>query len=234
VDVVIRLDSAYHYDVSALNAQEIAVFNAAFIPAEYLYTEYKADVVAALQKSFGAADVKVDKKAVKIKASGGRRNADVIVATEFRRYFSGLFGLQYITGICFFTSTGERIADYPKQHSEHCTRKHQSSQEWFKPMVRILKNMRGRLVEDRLIQEGSAPSYFLEGLLYNVPDDKFGGRCGGTFVSAINWIIQADRSKFICANEQHSLLGDSGTACWPSHNCDLFLNALVKLWTEWR
>ncbi len=101
-------------------------------------------------------------------------------------------------------------------------------------MVRILKNMRGRLVEDRLIQEGSAPSYFLEGLLYNVPDDKFGGRYSDTFVLAINWIIQADRSKFICANEQHSLLGDSGTACWPSRNCDLFLNALVKLWTDWR
>ena len=213
VDVVIRLDSTYQYDVSALNAQELAVFNATFIPAEYLYTEYKADVVAALQKRFGAADVKVDKKALKIKANGGRRSADVVVATEFRRYFSGLFGLQYTTGICFFTSTGERIADYSKQHSEHCTRKHQSSREWFKPMVRILKNMRGRLVEDRLIQEGTAPSYFLEGLLYNVPDDKFGGRYGDTFVSAINWIIQADRSKFVCANEQHSLLGDSGTAC---------------------
>ncbi len=87
VDVVIRLDSTYHYDVSALNAQELAVFNATFIPAEYPYTEYKADVVAALQKSFGAADVKVDKKAVKIKANGGRRSADVVVATEFRRYF---------------------------------------------------------------------------------------------------------------------------------------------------
>jgi hypothetical protein len=234
VDVVIRLDSTYHYDVSALNAQELAVFNATLIPAEYPYTEYKVDVVAALQKSFGAADVKVDKKAMKIKANGGRRSADVVVATEFRRYFSGLFGLQYTTGICFFTSTGERIADYPKQHSEHCTRKHQSSQAWFKPLVRILKNMRGKLVEDRLIQEGSAPSYFLEGLFYNVPDDKFGGRYSDTFVSAINWIIQADRSKFICANEQHSLLGDSGTACWPSRNCDLFLNALVKLWTDWR
>ena len=32
-------------------------------------------------------------------------------------------------------------------------------------MVRILKNMRSRLVEDGSIEKGSAPSYFLEGLL---------------------------------------------------------------------
>jgi hypothetical protein len=32
VDVVIRLDSIYHYDVTALNPQELAAFNDALIP----------------------------------------------------------------------------------------------------------------------------------------------------------------------------------------------------------
>jgi hypothetical protein len=62
VDVVIRLDSIYYYDVSALNVQGLAAFNAVFIPATYPYADYKAHVVAALQKSFGAADVKPTKK----------------------------------------------------------------------------------------------------------------------------------------------------------------------------
>jgi hypothetical protein len=133
VDVVIRLDSVYYYDVSALNVQGRAEFDAAFIPATYPYADYKAHVVSALQKSFGA-DVKPEKKAVKIKANGGRRSADVIVATEFRRYFQGLSGVDYDPGICFFSSNGEFIADYPKQHSANCTTKHQSTEEWFKPM----------------------------------------------------------------------------------------------------
>jgi len=67
-------------------------------------------------------------------------------------------------------------------------------------MVRILKNMRSRLVNDGVTAEGSAPSYFLEGLLYNVPNDKFGTSYGDTFVAAMNWILEADRKKFVCAN----------------------------------
>ena len=55
--MVIRLDSIYHFDVSALNAQELGVFKVALIPGSYPYADYKGHVVAALEKSFGS-DVK--------------------------------------------------------------------------------------------------------------------------------------------------------------------------------
>jgi len=132
VDVVIRLDDVYYYDIGALKPEEQARFNAGLVPGTYPYAGYKADVIAALVKSFGAADVKPDKKAVKIKANGSRRSADVVVAAEFRRYYSGSFGPQYTSGICFFTPSGDRIANYPKQHSANCTKKHQDTNEWFK------------------------------------------------------------------------------------------------------
>jgi hypothetical protein len=240
VDVVIRLNSTFHYDLDALTPQESGAFENAYPgSASYGFGDFKTDVIASLQKSFGVEAVKPGNKAIKISANGSRRSADVVVATQFRRYtrfYSSYLGIpseQYVRGICFFTSSGERIVDYPKQHSENCTTKHQSTQEWFKPMVRILKNMRGRLVENRLLQQGIAPSYFIEGLLYNVPDAMFGQSYGDTFVAAINWIRNADRSKFVCANKLHSLSGDSTTTSWPSANCDLFLNALVKLWKNW-
>jgi hypothetical protein len=57
VDVVIRLDAIYHYDIEALTPAEQATFNAVLVPGTYPYAEYKADVIAALAKSFGAADV---------------------------------------------------------------------------------------------------------------------------------------------------------------------------------
>jgi hypothetical protein len=106
VDVVIRLDSIYHYDVSALTAQELAAFNANSIPGTYPYADYKAHVIAALEKSFGSADVQAGKKAVKIKPKGSRRSADVVIATEFHKYYSGAWPLQYERGICFFTPSG--------------------------------------------------------------------------------------------------------------------------------
>jgi hypothetical protein len=166
VDVVIRLDSTYHYDDSALTPQDLAAFNAALIPPTYPYATFKADVLAALQNSFGAVSVKPGSRAIKIAPDSNRRSADVIVATEFRRYYSptgllaGLIEPQYESGICFFTSEGDRIANYPKQHSANCTAKHQATNGWFKPTVRILKNIRSELVSKGAIQPGSAPIIF--------------------------------------------------------------------------
>lgn len=232
VDVVIRLDSMYYYDITSLTPEEQGRFNAELIPGTYPYDEYKADVIAALVKSFGAEDVKPPyNKAVKIKANGSRRSADVVVACEFRRYFRGV-GLQYVRGICFFNSSGERIVNYPKKHSINCTAKHQATNGWFKPMVRILKNMRSKLVDDGAIDQSIAPSYFLEGLLYNVPNDKFGGSYEATMVASINWILEADRSKLLCANEEYYLVRDSAVT-WPGANCDRFLNAVTQLWKDW-
>jgi hypothetical protein len=231
VDVVIRLDSIYYYDIEELTPAEQARFNTALIPGTYPYATYKADVIAALRNGLGASDVHPDTKAIKITANSSRRNADVLVATDFLRYSS--FPGVPTSGVCFFTSSNQRIVNYPKQHSANCTTKHQATNQWFKPMVRILKNMRTRLVDDGLIQDGIAPSYFLEGLLYNVPNDKFGGSYSNTFIAALNWILQADRNNFLCANEQYYLVRDSVPMCWPTANCDRFLNALTSLWNDW-
>lgn len=233
VDVVIRLDSIYHYDTSKLNPQDLQAFQSTLVPGTYSYSDFKSHVIAALQKSFGQNDVKAGKKAVKIKANGNRRNADVVVATEFRLYYSTASGAKFHQGICFFTPDGTRIANYPKQHSENCTTKHQATNQWFKPMVRILKNMRSKLVDDGVIEAGSAPSYFIEGLLYNVPNDKFGTSYEDTFVAALNWILQADRTKFVCANERYYLARDGFAECWPCADCNNFIDEIVKLWNEW-
>src|SRR5258708_1063699 len=89
VDIVIRLNSIYYYDTSALTPQDLFVFNAGLSPGTYPYADYKSHVVAALEKQFGS-DVKPGTKAIKIKANGYRRNADVVVGAQFRRYYSGL------------------------------------------------------------------------------------------------------------------------------------------------
>ncbi len=99
-------------------------------------------------------------------------------------------------------------------------------------MVRILKNLRGKLVDDGVINEGIAPSYFFEGLLYNIPNKRFGGSYEDTMVAGLNWILQADRSKFVCANEQYYLLRNAAVT-WPAANCDRFLDALTQLWKDW-
>jgi hypothetical protein len=179
--------------------------------------------------------VSLGTKTFKINPSGSRRSADVLACYQYRCYtrFVNHSDCNYVAGLTFPTSVGNWIINYPKQHSDNCTAKHQATKGWYKPMIRIFKNMRTRMVADRLIPEGIAPSYYIEGLLYNVPNDQFGKNYGDTFCNCTNWLIKADRSKLFCASQMYLLLGNSRVQC-PAGNCDQFLNTAVKLWQNWR
>jgi hypothetical protein len=236
VDIVIKLNDAFQSDLTQLQPEELTAWrNAHPGDATYTHTNFKADVLQVLEDEYGD-DVVPGDKAITIEANGNRRKADVITAIEFRRYlkFRNLYDQTYDSGICFWDSAGNRIANYPKQHSANMTTKHKSSGLWLKPMVRILKNLRTKLSEDEVLEARIAPSYYLEGLLYNVPDDKFTTDYEDCFVNAMNWIQKdADKSKLRCANEQYYLLWDNSPTSWPKKNCETFLNEAIKLWNNW-
>jgi hypothetical protein len=67
------------------------------------------------------------KKAVFVPGNNSRRNADVLIAEQFRRYYCyepGSHG--YHEGVAFYAN-GQRIENFPKQHSENCTAKHKAT-----------------------------------------------------------------------------------------------------------
>jgi hypothetical protein len=239
VDVVIRLDSTFYKDLSRLSETEQACYAAAgFTAAEYPYASFKKDVVAALSKSFQS-DVKPGTKAINILPKGNRRSADVITACQFRRYkkFLSLSNQEYEEGICFWASDGTQIENYPKQHSANCTTKHQNTSNMFKPVVRIFKNMRTRLVEDGTIDSALAPSYYLEGLLYNVPNPEFEkSTYQAAVLACLNWFHAADaaaRNNWVCANNQYFLLRGPAAVTWGATKCDTFIKAVIKMWNGW-
>lgn len=235
VDVVICLNDCFQSDRSKLSADEEAAWKKVHKDATYTHRDFKKDVVQVLKDRFGD-DVDEGKKALMIEANGNRRKADVIAAIQYRRYFkfNGINDQSYEEGICFYTQDGVQIANYPKQHREKLTGKHQDSNKWLKPMVRVLKNVRTKLVDDGLLDAGIAPSYFIEGLLYNVPSENFKTDYQTCFLNAINWIRNdAVKTDLLCANEQYYLLRDGFPICWPTANCDAFLDATVDLWNDW-
>ena len=101
-------------------------------------------------------------------------------------------------------------------------------------MIRTLKNMRSHLVANGALEAGAAPSYYVEGLLYNVPDEKFGSSYADCFVNAFNWIqSEGDKTKLLCANEMYYLLRDNSSTCWPKESGEAFINAAIDLWNNW-
>lgn len=233
VDTVIQLNSIYGYDTSALPPNQLAAFQKVFSSATYSFGEFKTGVVNRLTNVFDAAYVTSGNKAIRIKPNGTRRSADVVACYQYRRYirFNSPSDQEYVPGVTFPTTSSGTIVNYPKRHSDNCTTKHQATNSWFKPTVRIFKNMRSKLVEDGKLTKDTAPSYYIEGMLWNVPQDKFGSSYGDTFCNCLNWLRQTDRNKLTCANEQYWLLGTTNVQ-WSAANCDLFLNALVRLWNE--
>lgn len=128
VDIVIQTADVFFSDVSRLTELERNLWDSSYKNATYTYQTCKQEVLAVLTNAFGNG-VKGGDKAIAISRNGIRRKADVIVAAGFRRYckFNGLYDETYDEGICFFNAAAERIENYPKQHSENLTRKHQAS-----------------------------------------------------------------------------------------------------------
>ncbi len=236
VDVVIRYDGAFYEDIAERPADEQVLFHQAYpSKSNYVYKDFREHVRQALRAKFGNA-VNPGTKAIRIDGNGNRRNADVIVAFEFKRYynFNGIYNEHHTTGMCFFLADGTRVANYPDQHSANLTAKHQATSFNFKPVVRIFKNARTKMIEKKLIADGSAPSYYIEGLLYNVPDNQFVGNYQDIFLNILNWLYQTkDRSNFLTANRMYYLLRDGWHTCWPIADGNGFIDASIKLWNEW-
>src|SRR5262249_7394272 len=99
--------------------------------------------------------------------------------------------------------------------------------------VRVFKNMRNRMIEKGALKEGVAPSYFIEGMLSNVPSHKFGRSYQDTVVGCYDWIIEADRTQLTCANGLHWLVRDNERTSWPTANCQTYLDAVRTFWKNW-
>lgn len=238
VDIVLRTKSLFHYNLDALPEDQKIEFKRIHPDvAQYQLKDFKADVIGWLSRQYGGDVDTSGKKALRLKANGNRRSADVLLVAPHKRYtrFEGPRPEQqtYVEGVLFFTSDGNSIINYPKQHSDNMTTKHQDTNNWLKPTVRIYKNMRNSMIETGLLKAGAAPSYFLEGLLYNVPANNFTGSWVDTVVNTFNWIHDNAPADYVCANGIHPLIRDTTPTSWASQGYIDWLNAMKSFWNSW-
>jgi len=238
VDVVVQLNSTFSYDLSSLNDEQKALFLRAHpTNPTYLWDHFRADVLRALQAYYGGVAITEGNKSLKLRPAPGRLAADVIPAIHFRKYllFHGSNGQRYVDGIRFSSrSDGREIINFPKPHYANGVAKHSAGKTngWFKPTVRIFKNARTYLVDHGALSGDAAPSYFLECMVYNVPEAAFGKTFQHTFAAAWNWMWQAKANTFVCQNEQLPLFGNTSEK-WDALKAKQLLDALKDLWENW-
>jgi hypothetical protein len=229
VDIVLCHTGAFYYDISEMSQSQQDAFNANLSGnAAYGYPQFKEHATSYITGLYNG--VQTGKKALYIPGKNNRRNADVIICQDFRRYYSYMPNVHgYHAGVAFYID-GLRIENFPKQHSENCTSKHQATGQRFKYIVRIFKNMRNSMIEKGLLADGIAPSYFIEGMLSNVPNDQFAGTYQDVWVKCFNWVVTADKTKLTTGSGLHWLVRDNFSVCWSNANFQTFIAALKRYW----
>jgi len=236
VDIVLRTRALFHYNINDLPEPQKVEFRRIHpTPAEYRLGDFKKEVHSWLFANYAGDLDSSGKKALRIKANGNRRSADILLVAPYKYYSRYVSEQDKVVreGVLFITSNGTEIINYPKQHSDNMTAKHQAANNHLKPTVRIYKNIRNKMVERGIIKAGSAPSYFIEGMLSNVPAEHFTSKRQQSVEACWGWINESDHGSLMCANGIHPLSRDNSPTSWSVLGYSEFVEGVRTLWSQW-
>lgn len=176
-------------------------------------------------------------KTIKYAGNSNYVPADIVPCGYYK---SAVIGSQLGT-ILYDSNSRKFFINYPKQHYENGVLKSQQTNSNFKKTVRMFKNARNYAVRKGLLRnEEIAPSYFLECLIYNVPNSCFNGNEQDIFYNAARWLLQNTHifSNMKCQNGIQKLFGydDNNMLTynkWSTSNAITFINAIANLWDNW-
>jgi len=96
----------------------------------------------------------------------------------------------------------------------------------------MFKNARNAATERGLLVDGAAPSYFVECLLSNVPDECYSASVSDTYFDVIRHLSYDSIAGYQCQNGELPLFGPGSTQ-WNTIDANAFIQALVTLWNKW-
>lgn len=175
VDIAVEYYGFFYSDMTFdLEGQPKSVVGVIDSDDPYTRAEFKTDILGALHKAFGKPAVTTGRIAYRVREKATTLPADVVPSWEYRRYERLINGEpDYRQGTCVFPTGGSRTENFPEQQRINNNRKNEETSRRYKRMVRALKKLQTRLVEQGVLQE-ELPSYLIECLVFNVPNASFG------------------------------------------------------------
>lgn len=138
---------------------------------EWTPSKFRLEVTAALRTAMPGQVDGSGTTAIRVRPTTSRVAADIVPCFMYKLYVEG--GVS-IRGTRIFRTDGTTLVNYPEQHLEYGTAKNLRTGQAYKRVVRILKRTENALVERGLLRD--VPSYFIECLAFNCPDDVYTGQ----------------------------------------------------------
>jgi len=181
VDIAVIDTDLYYYDTSLLTpADQAAISGGGVASASPLQgMRLRTELEKALTAKFGSACDTSGKTAITITENSGRVSADAVPSFPFWLYYYDALGrVTHVEGTKTFRKDGSQVVNYPEQQYTNGVAKNQATGRRYKFLVRILKRLENDLVKAGKLTE--LPSYFMECLVYCVPNSQFGHRTDTT------------------------------------------------------
>ncbi len=161
VDIAVQCSEAMYLE------EEAPGTHSSGSPHSGMWTPLKlrSELQTALEAKFAGHVDATGSTAFRIASTTARVEADVVPCFDYRYYFASG---RHRDGTKVFKASGGSIKNFPKQQLEKGRIKNTQTNMRFKKAVRIMKRVENAMVADGIHRE--VPSFFVECLVYNVPD----------------------------------------------------------------
>jgi predicted nucleotidyltransferase len=232
VDIVVKINNIWRADKSSLSPQDLERYNSSTRDTEYTFNQFNSDIMSCIQRHFGVPNVTNDIKCLKLRSHSNFCDADIIPSFTYKLFgtYTSTERQNFTDGIVFDTNDGKMIINYPKSHLQFLSSKSGRTSGNFKETVRMFKNLKNELVDNGIIHQEAAKSYYIENLIFNVPDNLFSGTYKDRFTNILQKLIDDFNlgavNNYYCANGIDRLISDSS---WSIDSLRSFLEGLILI-----
>lgn len=174
IDLAVIHEGYYFPHIHSLSESDKVLHRANAKDADYSFSQFKTDVHDLLKREFGNDAIERKNKCIRVKGNSYRISADVVPAYKLKRFSS--YDVIEAEGIGLVTdSPVNQIHSFPEQHYKNGVTKNDTTNRAYKSIVRIFKNIRNKFIDEGTLKLEDMPSFFIESLVWNVPDNYFNG-----------------------------------------------------------
>ncbi|ADD41702.1 nucleotidyltransferase domain-containing protein [Stackebrandtia nassauensis] len=176
VDIAVECTDCFYSDGDSGESDDTGPYSGIWTPSKF-----RTEVQAALEAEFAGRVDCSGSTAFRVNPNSSSVDADVVPCFSYRYYYSpGNFR----EGTKVFKKDGSSLVNYPKQQLDIGRDKNNRTGHAYKKAVRIMKRVENAMVEEDKYKE--VPSYLVECLVYNCPDDVL---LRSTWVDTIRGVI---------------------------------------------